>query len=130
MDPFRAGDDRSDKTEKLYCDSVKCSDGYSLTENAKDVECEGDKCQEKRCCETFCSFYECPDKYTSVYDPDTILCPHTGCTTDLCCEKVRITVVLKTHLRLVSVVRTYSMNQLPHHTYFPGLRAGAVYVWP
>ena len=72
--------------EKKYCDSVKCSNGYSLIENAEDVKCDGGKCDEKLCCETFCSYYDCPDKYTSVDYADTIVCPYDGCTTDLCCD--------------------------------------------
>ena len=80
-------DDKPEKTDTLYCDSIGCSDGYTPIENAKYVKCNGDKCEEKQCCEAFCSYYACPNHYTPVYGADTIKCDHSGCTTDLCCEK-------------------------------------------
>lgn len=66
---------------------MKCSHGYTPIENAHDVKCEGDKCDEKQCCEARCSGYKCPDKYTSVYGADNIVCDYSGCTTKLCCKK-------------------------------------------
>ena len=71
----------------MYCDSIECSDGYSPIDNAHGVQCEGDKCEPKQCCEELCSHYACPDKYTQVYGADTLLCDYSGCTTDLCCDK-------------------------------------------
>ena len=34
-------------TDRTYCNSIGCSDGYTPIANAHDVKCDGDKCEEK-----------------------------------------------------------------------------------
>ncbi|CAM9134101.1 unnamed protein product, partial [Laminaria digitata] len=76
-----------DEYDTLYCNSIGCSDGYTPIDDAHDVKCKDDKCEEKQCCEAFCSYYACPNNYTPVYDAGTIKCDDSGCTTDKCCDE-------------------------------------------
>lgn len=68
------------------CDSITCSDGYTLVDNAYKVMCEDNKCDEDQCCKPVCSHYTCPSNCTPKDDSGSIKCGGSGCNTDTCCH--------------------------------------------
>lgn len=68
------------------CNSVECSEGSTLIDNANEVECYDHPCEESQCCDAFCSYYVCPENHVHVEGAEVIKCMSSGCTTDLCCE--------------------------------------------
>ena len=101
-----ATEEDCEPSNKLYCNSIGCPDGYTPIDNAKDVECEDDPCEVSQCCEAFCSYYACPDKCIPVTGADTILCDDSGCTTELCCDCGEHNQTLNEYLTLVSTRST------------------------
>ena len=79
-------DEGDDEIFTVYCSSACCPDGYTQIDDANEVECEEDPCEESQCCDALCSSHTCPHGCDNVVDAATILCDHSGCTTKLCCE--------------------------------------------
>ena len=73
--------------DTVYCDSFKCSSGYTLIDNADQQECKNGKCEKSLCCNKVCSSYDCPKYYELVDDADSTVCKDYKCTKDQCCEK-------------------------------------------
>lgn len=66
---------------------MKCPSGFTLVNEASNVQCKRSKCTKSQCCDKACSSFTCPAYYPLVNDSDTTRCKKAGCTEALCCEK-------------------------------------------
>ena len=84
-----ATDDNHDiSSDTIYCDSVECSYGYVLIDDAADTECKKGKCQESQCCDMVCSTFDCPAGSTPKADSDKTKCSKSVCTSKKCCDNL------------------------------------------
>ena len=74
-------------SDAIYCDSVECSDGSVLVDDAADEECRMGVCTESQCCDMVCSSFDCPSEYSPVENSNSTVCRVSGCTESRCCEK-------------------------------------------
>ena len=78
-------DDNHDQTsDPIYCDSVKCSDGYAPVPAAADKECKKGVCTESQCCDMVCSSFDCPPTHSLVENANTTVLSTSGCTQKRC----------------------------------------------
>ena len=73
-------------SETVSCDSYNCPSGYTLIDDAGDVECNKGKCRKSLCCDRVCSSYRCPKHKRSKRGSDQIKCHSYGCTSYKCCD--------------------------------------------
>ena len=81
-----ATDDHNEPSDRKFCDSFECSDGYIPIDKADDVKCWRGRCKESQCCDKVCSSFDCPDYYEPVDHADTTVCKDSKCSKDQCCE--------------------------------------------